>query len=183
MDLLSRLPHQSRHGDARWRMDGSRFDELTRTLATPTSRRRTLRLLSGGTLALLAAALGAGDARATHHGCRHVGRPCTRDGECCSSRCRGSTGKQTCRSHNTRGCAVGPPDQFCFVAQCGSDLSCGCTNTTGRSGYCSDGSVSCYDPPCTTDRQCERLTGIVGAACIECATCAGGTGCSTPCSS
>ena len=41
-------------------MDGTRFDNLTRTMATGTSRRRVLRLASGGLAAALLAAVGRG---------------------------------------------------------------------------------------------------------------------------
>jgi hypothetical protein len=159
-------------------MDADRFDALTRSLSsTASSRRRLLTGVAGSALGALAAALGFTAADATHVVCRHVGERCRRSGQCCSSRCR----NKRCRAHGTLNCAPGTPDQFCFVGTCG-DGTCGCTNTTGGSSFCSD-SVSCYPQGCTTDKQCDALTGIPGSACVECETCTttAGRGCAAPC--
>ena len=45
-------------------MDGHRFDDLTRSLATSATRRQTVRLMAGGAAAGLLAVLGAGRATA-----------------------------------------------------------------------------------------------------------------------
>jgi len=176
VDLLSRLPHQSRHGDARWRMDGSRFDELTRTLATPTSRRRTLRLLAGGALAAVTAALGVGEAGATHTGCRHHGKSCARNKQCCSGRCAGSGVCKcpggTTRCGTTACCAAGESCQNgtcvaacvgdCTGKDCGDNgcgVSCGeCTAPAtcgggGTPGICGGG--GCTATSCTGGRVCQ----------------------------
>jgi hypothetical protein len=165
-------------------MDAERFDALTRSLSAPSgSRRRLLTGVAGLVLGSLAATLGLTPAEATHFGCRHVGERCKRDRQCCSSRCKG----RTCQAHHTDTCVAAPADSgLCNnAATCAND-NCFCATTTGGAGYCSNGSFGCVDPPCTTDRDCERATGIKGAACIECSptsvcSTTGGRSCATPC--
>ena len=66
-------------------MDASRFDGLTKSLATATGRRRAAKLLAGGALGAVGlTALGAKPAAA----CRSRHNSCDRDGQCCSNCCR-----------------------------------------------------------------------------------------------
>ena len=80
-------------------MDDRRFDDLARALATgPASRRGMLRLLGGGALAGLFAALRTEEAAAA---CRLVGQSCSRknpDKQCCAgARCvRAAGGGRVC---------------------------------------------------------------------------------------
>jgi hypothetical protein len=160
-------------------MDADRFDALTRTLTGEArSRRAVLKGLAGSAVAALAAALGFGDAEATHYGCRHVGRGCIHDGQCCSSRCRGPAGQQTCRSHHTGGCA--PDGSYCTTgARCGSGAAGYCWRTTGGAAFCGTAGVCAT---CTKDSQCTVVTGP-GSACVtEIGSCfgCGGTVCAAP---
>jgi hypothetical protein len=170
-------------------LDADRFDALTRSLsALASSRRRLLTGVAGSAVGMVAAALGVPQVEAGHFGCHHVGRGCRRDDECCSSRCKGPKGQKTCRAHGVKGCVRGPVDPNTCESQsgttCGSGtVACGCSNTTGGSAFCTSG-PSCFGPsvtPCTHDKECEERTGKLGAACVECFNCLGGTGCADPC--
>jgi hypothetical protein len=154
-------------------MDGDRFDDLARGLSAAPSRRALLKGLAGGALAAALAALGAEGAGAGHFGCRHVGKPCARNGQCCSGRCRGPAGRETCRAHHQGGC-LASQDQ----CTAGAGLVCGggpcfCGRTTGGANVCWEpGTGACV--ACTTDRQCDRVLSAVGTACItnaDAATC------------
>ena len=72
------------------RVDGERFDAMTRSLAEGADRRRLLGGLLGGALALLGP-LGRRRAAADRGTCRLAGAACTRDGLCCSGDCRNDT--------------------------------------------------------------------------------------------
>jgi hypothetical protein len=66
-------------------MDGRQFDDLTRKLATGTSRRALLRGLLVGTAAVATTAVLDDDNVAAQPGCRGEGHPCEGVGnECCS---------------------------------------------------------------------------------------------------
>ena len=145
-------------------MDPERLDELTRTLGGTTSRRGGLRLLAGGALGAALGLLGRGEAGAFHFGCRHVGKPCTRSGQCCSGRCRGPKGKKTCRAHDVGACTA--EKDICLTGgpRCGGAAECECYVTTGGANFCSSGVGSCM--ACTTDTQCVRALAIPGSACV-----------------
>ena len=118
-------------------MDADRFDTLTRSVTgAATSRRRLLTAAAGSALATLAAALGVADAGAFHFGCRHVGKPCTRSGQCCSGRCRGPKGKKTCRAHDVGTCTA--EKDICLTGgpRCGGADECECYVTTGGANVC-----------------------------------------------
>ncbi len=163
-------------------MDPTHFDELTRSLTDGSSRRRLLQGLAGGALAAVAAALGVADAAATHWGCLHVGKPCRRDRQCCSGRCRGPKGNETCRAHHEGTCAAAK--DTCITGTfdgCGGG-ACVCFRTTGGANFCG-GEGPCH--ACTTDRDCESVTGP-GSACVDvnhgiCTGCGSTTRCVPPC--
>ncbi len=165
-------------------MDADRFDALTRALTgAEFSRRRLLMGVAGSTLAAVAVALGVAEADAIHYGCRHVGKPCRRNDQCCSSLCRGPQGRKTCRTHNVGTCTVAK--DFCRTGTfgCGED-ACFCFRTTGGANFCSTGGGSCM--ACTRDAQCEIALATRGAACVDnshgnCTSCSEGTGCAFPC--
>ncbi len=166
-------------------MDADRFDHLARALGAPASRRAALKGLDSSTLAALAAALSVSDAGAMHHNCRHVGKSCSRDRQCCSSRCRGPKGNETCQAHHEGSCTVAKDYCRTLSAGCGGD-TCVCYRTTGGANYCAYNIVpKCM--ACTRDRECELVTGP-GSACIDynhstyCAECSGfATACVPPC--
>ncbi|GER91340.1 hypothetical protein KDW_55020 [Dictyobacter vulcani] len=67
-------------------MDSSKFDALTKSLATNTSRRQALGILFTGTLAGILGLSGAGTARAA---CNPNGDHCSKQSDCCSNHCIG----------------------------------------------------------------------------------------------
>ena len=167
-------------------MDTDRFDSLTRLFSSAAaSRRRLLKNLAGSTLGGLTLALGFTDARANHYGCRHVGRPCRQDGQCCSSRCRGPSGNETCRAHHEGTCTAVKDACLTGTRGCGGG-TCYCYRTTGGANFCSSADGPCM--ACTTDRECELALGVPGSACVayDHAGCAGvcsgaTTACLLPC--
>ncbi len=70
-------------------MDGQRFDEFAKTLATTRSRRGVLKALGGLSGGLAAALLGQSVAEASHSRahCKEPGRPCAFNTNCCSQTC------------------------------------------------------------------------------------------------
>ena len=76
-------------------MSDRNLDELSRALATTTSRRQMLKVLAataaGGVLSLA----GARQAGATR--CRRVGQPCRANFECCDFFCPPDTARCACR--------------------------------------------------------------------------------------
>lgn len=167
-------------------MDADRLDHLARTIAVPASRRAALKGLAGSALAALAVALGFTEADATHYTCIHVSRPCRRDGQCCSSRCRGPKGNETCRAHHEGSCTAAKNYCLTISALCGGN-TCVCYRTTGGANYCAYNVVAtCMT--CTTDAQCASALGVPGSACIDyshgtyCSDCNGfATACVPPC--
>ncbi len=159
-------------------MDADHFDHLTRTLAAPASRRAALKGLTAGVLGVALGLLGIGETDATHYGCRHVGKACRRDRQCCSSRCRGPKGAETCQAHHEGTCT--PAKDFCVIGETGcSGGACACFRTTGGANFCAGGGGPCM--ACSTDRECELAIGVGGAACVELnhADCSGGCGVAT----
>ena len=63
-------------------MDSYRFDDLTRTLATTTTRRGFLKTLAGGAAGALLATFGVGEAAAKD--CKKAGQKCDGKKNCCN---------------------------------------------------------------------------------------------------
>ena len=88
-------------------MEPSRFDELTKALATSTSRRQALKTIAATTLGGILGLVGIGTAFAKH--CRPLGKKCRQPEECCSNTCNGTcicrTALQACV--NTVECCSG----------------------------------------------------------------------------
>ena len=75
-------------------MEASRFDRLTKALATTAGRRQVAKVLAGSALgAVGVTALSAKPAAA----CTGRGNPCNRDGNCCSDCCKGGVCKRSKR--------------------------------------------------------------------------------------
>jgi hypothetical protein len=121
-------------------VEGSRFDRLTRALATEAPRRTVLL----GALAGLIGGIGRG-ANEAGAACANLNKPCSQASDCCSGYCTG--GKCSCAPGNepcgaTTCTPVCPPDQFR-----GSGCRCLC-RATGRP----PGPTGC---PCTASSVCD----------------------------
>jgi hypothetical protein len=170
-------------------MDAGRFDAITRSLTTGSSRRDALRGLGtvlglGSLLPLMASA------KKNKHkhkkkkkklqrnsfNCVNVGGKCRgNDANCCSGLCdgkkpkKGKKNKSECIAHNTGGCT--PERSFCALgetpaARCG--LGGTCIATTGNAGFCarSQGVTQANNcRVCNTDKDCEGLGFGPGSAC------------------
>lgn len=152
-------------------MGADRFDTLARSLTSHgATRRHLVNTLAGGVLAGLAVALGLADAGAAHFGCLHVGKSCTRAGQCCSGRCRGPQGKKTCRAHHTGGCTRA--QDYCQTndlgeSQCPANPAGLCRITTGNAPFCAN-TLGGGCEFCKTDRDCVEKRGYPpGSACIH----------------
>ena len=91
-------------------MDGRRFDEISRALATGASRRRVLKGLTGGVVGALGAALGARQAAAAPTKCRNRGSRCGQHANCCTLNCCGHVccgADEPCRGGTCVACAAG----------------------------------------------------------------------------
>lgn len=173
-------------------MDATRFDGLTRSLATIGSRRRLLRRGAAGALTAALAELALGDGSAALE-CRGKGKPCRRDGQCCSGKCRNNktcaaagvgkpcnpnkptdcqSGKCGCTKRDTSGKLV---ECTCRRAACSGQGDAGCAETADCcNGFCLKSRGFCFPP----QQQCIPA----GASCEEAPTlccpgldCTGGT--------
>jgi hypothetical protein len=161
-------------------VDANRFDRLTRSLSTKTSRRQTLAALLLGSAGLAVPV----DWVVAGPGCKNVGRKCKRSTQCCSGVCKVKKGKNRCKAHDTGGCRAGvqelacggEDDALCTTADGAEGV---CDTTTGNAGFCTVNGA-CF--PCAKDAECRPICGP-RAACIVCADeCAdqGGTACVGP---
>ncbi len=157
-------------------MDHQRFDELTRSLATSTSRRTALKLLAGSALGGVLGLLGLEEAAAA---CRLAGQRCDVAHRCCAGAKCASNGRCKCKvSQNVFACDVAGTRCVnvatsethcggCGNPSCGSDeigLNGGCVNT------CEDGLHNAQE----TDIDCG---GPICARCDDGLTCNSGDDC------
>ena len=171
-------------------MDGGRFDDFARLLGRA-SRHATIRGLLGAAGGVVAPLLVADRAGANHFGCLHLGKPCKHGSQCCSGRCKGSTGKKKCRAHDKSYCkasdnnCITDPTAPHFLCDDGSDPTnpCFCWLTTGKAPFC--GGPSACGSPCREDADCVADFGP-GAACVDASACncvneTGGGACAARC--
>ena len=106
-------------------MEDRRFDDLTKALAAPTTRRQALKRLGVGLAGALAGAFGLGRAEevAADH-CKTLGFKCEFNEECCSKNC----------DKNGRQCACNPLTQIA------------CQNPTDPHAQCVDRCTNINDP-------------------------------------
>jgi len=127
-------------------MDGSRFDQLARSLAGPRSRRGFARLLGGLTAAALPLGFGHRDIAA---GGRIGGSPCTRDGQCLTRRCVGPDGKAKCACSRKHARCRQPSDP-CKEAAC-SFATKRCVTTRVATAGCAQDACSAHAECCPPD--------------------------------
>ncbi len=129
-------------------MDGQRFDALTRSLASSTSRRRLLRSLAAGTGAFLGGLIVQSHADARHKG---LGVACNSSAECtqtggpvvCASNGIATDGALNCCRSQGGACSTG--------SHCCGDLIC------ASNGITTDGALNCCrneGGPCTSGAGC-----------------------------
>lgn len=142
-------------GKERTEMDPTKFDALTKALATSTSRRQALKTIAATTIGSILGLGGIGTAFAK---CKDTGHNCSKDEHCCSKVC--------C---NGKCCA---PGLVCNNGQCvtpceGLGLPC-TSDSQCCSGFCSSticgGAGVCCGvlTPCTSDSDC-----CCGGLCIS----------------
>jgi hypothetical protein len=151
-------------------MDHERFDDLTRALATSTSRRQFLKTLAGGAAGGLLALLGIGEAAADDT-CKPNGKKCRKNAQCCSNNCVSGTcaacpsGQRLCN-----GSCI-PQNDCCTNADCASDQICQngtcVTPCTANGGICG-GDGDCCSGNCSNGFCCDP--GQVGLSNGSCAT-------------
>jgi hypothetical protein len=166
-------------------MDGERFDDVARSLATAAPRRVALAALAGSALMVLMSGFGRARAVAKRRkgkgkrknikrnpfGCVDVGKACAgKDSNCCSGICegkkpkRGKRDKSRCADHNTGGCR--PEEDNCagVLMGCGEFGSGICYRTTGKGRFCA---AAAFCGECAKDDDCDAVTGP-GSACGFC---------------
>jgi hypothetical protein len=150
-------------------MDGSRFDNLTRTLAT--SRRGLFKHLASGLLAGAGGLLGAGVAEV--QACAAVKKKCAADGDCCFGLCDPASGGCVCPggTEECRGDCI-PLDQYqSAIDNCGA-----CRVRCKRAPECQvaaciDGVCGTAPDPTQLEQPCGPFHGIYGV-CLADGTCA-----------
>lgn len=119
-------------------MDTKRFDDLSRTFATASSRRRVLRAGASTLLAAPLAALGLSrsseQASARHRRrCRTVGlkQPCASNSQCCTSKTGTICSSNFCRSDDRNVCCKPAGGSCLFNCDC-----CGQFSFCNAAGVC-----------------------------------------------
>jgi hypothetical protein len=185
-------------------MDSDRFDVLTRTLTTASSRRRVLAALGSlVSLGAFPASAKKGKKKAKKSkrnafGCLNVGQPCRgNSANCCSGLCQGKKPKKgkkdtsKCLGHNAGICIADADSCTAGVeVPCNpGNPSCFCTLTTGNAGFCAafSGGPAGHCRVCRKDTDCEPEFGegaaclVLGGICTSLCLATGRTACAPPC--
>jgi hypothetical protein len=140
-------------------MESSKFDELTKALATPTSRRQAFKTIAATMLGSMLGLAGIGTALAAPK-CHRNGLGCDTNSNCCSNYC--ANGKCTCpptpACNDTCSCPTGQSCQNgtccqssgshcsqnsdCCGGFCNSQGTCGCLPSGTALSVCSDFTAS-----------------------------------------
>jgi hypothetical protein len=156
-------------------MDPTRFDTLTKRLATEGfSRRRMLRGLGGGLAGAALAAVGLRQASADNL-CKPSGylpqSKCNKDAQCCSGRCAGGQ----CCTPTT--CAAAGKNCGTIPDGCGGTLTCGaCTGFQTCGGGGTPNVCGCTPTTCAAQGvSCGTINDGCGGTlnCGSCSSCAG----------
>lgn len=161
-------------------MEQERFDELTRKLASPVTRKTALKAVVATTLGGAFSLTGLSRAGA----CKANGDKCEHDHQCCSGNC-----PPVPNPKGTKYCAaLGPPcEGTCTGGTCFSGFpscgpSCFCYTTESGAGGCGPSVLCAGIPTCNVDSDCASggfcavntgcNCGTGGGVCIPCGTCA-----------
>ena len=134
-------------------MDHDRFDDLTRALATTTTRRQFLKTLAGGVAGGLLAFLGVGEAAANDNDnddCKRNGKKCKKNKQCCSGNCQDGRCAAACSPGQVRlsnGTCVTPCGGGCDATHCACGI-CYCLRN-----LCGAGETA---TTCSSDTDCPR---------------------------
>lgn len=163
-------------------MEPSRFDELTKALATSTSRRQAIKTIAATTLGGMLALSGIGPAFAK---CKGSGSKCHHAKQCCGtmSGCCGGTCTDLSSDRNNCGSCgkVCPPTQVCSGGQCGcppgrTKLCNGtCVISSCASSGCPNG-CTCTQDEAAGNYYCANLSGG-GSTCTSDCDCPSGQFC------
>jgi hypothetical protein len=151
-------------------MESPKFDELTKALATSTSRRQALKTIAATTLAGLLGLSGIGTAFGAPK-CHRNGLGCDTNSNCCSHYCANGT----CTCPPTPACnsyCPCPSGQTCTNGQCVSPLNyfvCNCNDGSQPSvcntSVCADDQITVCDSLCANHG---GYGGYVGSCCNNC---------------
>lgn len=153
-------------------MDSTRFDALTRSLATAKSRRAFVRAAIATVSAGIGGALSHPSVQADD--CKSDGKRCKKHGQCCSGVCApGPTAESTSTSDSV--CCTPHADESTCGGRCGPQV-----NNCGETIDCG----SCLGDPCARDGDCAS-DNCCEATCIDCSsvseTATNCNGCDTCC--
>jgi hypothetical protein len=136
-------------------MDSSRFDELTKALATATSRRQALKTIVATTLGGI---LGLGRLGTALAGrgpkCHRNGLGCDTNSQCCSGYCK--NGEKCACAPNGATCTDG---SNCCSGTCCQGTCCGSGQVCLSNGTCATpcGAAGCDSSPCACNAcNCDR---------------------------
>ena len=145
-------------------MDSSRFDDLTKALATSTSRRQALKAFGASVVGGILGLSGIDTALAHKPFCRGNGSKCNRGSDCCSGYC----------ANNVCTC---PPAPACNSAcPCPSDSTClngtCCPTSQACNGACCPSGTVCVNGACCpTSQACNGTCCPSGTTCVNGACC------------
>jgi hypothetical protein len=154
-----RLPLTAALGEMK-PMDGQRFDDITRAVATGTSRRQLFRVVLGSVLGLTGAAAGTRAGSADE--CKQVDKACKKDSQCCAGLfCEAGS----CQDESVRIACETDDDCPKFLrVECGAFRELHLVDNSCVEGFCTVSSAPPPDPCC----QCEGRACIVaeGTCCL-----------------
>ena len=150
-------------------MEPSRFDNLTKVLATATSRRQALKTIAATALGSLLGLSGIGTAFAN---CKPNGIGCNINSQCCSGGCCHGTCTDLNTTQNCGACGhTCPAEQTCQNGQCCTTAGGTCSgNTDCCSGTCCQGTCCASGQICLSNGTC-ATTCLGGCGPCPCGSC------------
>jgi hypothetical protein len=165
-------------------VEPTKFDDLTKALATATSRRQALKTIAATTIGGVLGLAGIGTAFGAPK-CHRNGLGCDTNSQCCSGYCDPTTGTCACPSGQTNcsGTCVNTQNDPNNCGGCGNvcpaaGLACingGCTAQSYFTCGCATGTVaSCASSPCTASTaaaSCSAFCSFAGLGSVVSSTC------------